>query len=123
MKTINFITSHCEDIVEQDYKYTLGVIEFLFCYLCLKQFADIEIYIISTNKRYGYKSRKVIEEEVYETDSQFPIKVVDSKYVRTLIRSGQFKVCGHFRLQPCGIGKQKLRLIWISEHFRENIIF
>lgn len=109
-----------EDIVEQDYKYTMGVVEFLFRYLCFKQFADIEIYIISTNKRYGYKSRKVIEEEVYETDSKFPIKVVDSKYVRTLIRSGQFKVCGHFRLQPCGIGKQKLRLIWISEHVREK---
>lgn len=115
-----FNKSLVSDMADQDTKYTWGIVEFLFRYLCFKQFADIEIYIISTNKPYGYKSRKVIGEEVYETDSKFPIKVVDSKYIRTLIRSGQFKVSGHFRLQPYGIGKQNLRLIWVSEHVREK---
>jgi hypothetical protein len=29
------------------------------------------------------------------------------------------EVCGHFRWQPCGVGKQYLKLIWISEHIRQ----
>ena len=28
------------------------------------------------------------------------------------------EVSGHFRWQPCGVGRQQLKLIWIDEHIR-----
>ncbi len=108
------------DKAELDSKYVEGIVEFLLRYLCFKQFGNVEVFVVSTNKGYGYKHKKIIDEEVYETESKFPVKIVDSKYIRTLIRSGQFRVRGHFRLQPSGIGKQNLRLIWVSEHVREK---
>lgn len=108
------------DLKQKDDDYKRATVELLFRYLCFKQFANLEIYRISTNKSLGYQAKRLIGEEQYESDFRFPVKIIDSKYIRTLIRSGQFKVRGFFRLQPCGPGFSKVKLIWINEHIRNK---
>jgi hypothetical protein len=52
---------------------------------------------------------------------------VDVVYVNSLwnvgsIGLGEFKVRGHFRLQPCGIGRGQIKLIFINEFVKTHYI-
>ncbi len=49
----------------------------------------------------------------YVNDTGSDIRIYNSKWFTTLIKSDEFKVHGHFRLQPYKKGK---KLIWISDY-------
>lgn len=51
----------------------------------------------------------------YENKLPFHVTTIDSSYFTTLIKSGEFKVRGHFRLQPHGPLRCDRKLIWINE--------
>lgn len=108
------------DQIQKDNAYIYVYAGILFRYLCFKQFAELEIYRISTDKTHGYQAKRTIGSEQYQSEFRFPVKIIDSKYIRTLIRTGQFKVRGFFRLQPFGPGLSKVKLIWIAEHLRNK---
>lgn len=51
-----------------------------------------------------------------------PLKIInaDINYNTTVIHKGQFNVSGHFRLQPCGEGRKKHKLIFINEFVKSG---
>lgn len=57
----------------------------------MKQFDALHFEIISCNTKQGLKPIKIINGETYRTEG-LAVKIVDCKYVRTLIRTGQFKL-------------------------------
>lgn len=69
------------------------------------------------------KERKAdLNKEKYASEIEMPIKIVDSTWFTTLIKSNAFKVSGHFHLQLYGIGLKEKKLIWISEYIKDGIV-
>jgi hypothetical protein len=57
---------------------------------------------------------------IYNNKTNTNIQVIDSTWFTTLVKSDAFKVRGHFRLQPCGDGKSKRKLVWINEFNKDG---
>ncbi len=74
------------------------------------KFADIEVKILPPNKVVKDINCK------YVNDTRSSIQFLNSTWFTTLIRSDNFKVRGHFRLQPKKVdGEWTQQLIWINE--------
>jgi len=82
----------------------------LFLLLTIYYFAEIETKTIEQGK-----SRKaIVGSEKCINETQVPIQVINSNWFTNIYRSEGFNVSGHFRLQPCGEGSKKRKLIWIN---------
>jgi hypothetical protein len=82
--------------------------------LCFFFLAENEEITVQPKQRFGTKkSGKLIN------SLPFPITVVNNNWNVTSIRTEGFPVSGHFRLQPCGTGRQSHKLILI-EPFTKN---
>lgn len=81
--------------------------------LSYKKYGETQTILIAA----GFK-RQVPEEgdEILVNKAPFPISHLDSSWFRTIIRTEGFKVRGHFRLQPCGVGRKERELIYIQPY-------
>lgn len=86
----------------------LGVVFYMF-----KSYACVETKIIEPHSRIKDIGCKYINE------TSLPITYLDSKWFTNLVRSGAFKVRGHFRLQPKKAdGVWTRELIWINDFLK-----
>lgn len=81
------------------------------------EYAETETIILDSAQKKSYKA--IIGGEKMTSRNGLPLKIIDSKYFRNIIRTEGFKVRGHFRMQPYGPGLSKKKLIWIDE-FEKN---
>lgn len=56
----------------------------------------------------------------YKNETKLPVTILDSKWFTTLVKSDEFKVRGHFRLQPCGEGHKDRKLIWVNDFMKHG---
>lgn len=85
-------------------------IDMVLDYLCLRQWAEIEIAEVKTTQKKEVKRKKRTEIVVEDGVNYF---IFDSKWFTEICNNNEFVVSGHFRLQPYGDGSR--RLIWINE--------
>lgn len=88
---------------------------------CAMTLVSVELFL-----KYGKTETVVVESgkanrkgKVYEVKNLcgYPIKYIDSSWVREIVRLEGFKVSGHFRMQPCKVdGVPTYRLIYINEY-------
>ncbi len=95
----NFMEPNLED-------YTDMVLD----YLCLRQWAEVQMGKVSTTVKKDIKKNKKIQTI---TESGLEFYIFDSKWFTEISNDNSFQVSGHFRLQPYGDGTRKL--IWINE--------
>lgn len=79
-------------------------------YLCLRQWAEVELKKISTSVKNEVKKNNKTK---IVTESGLDYYLFDSKWYTEISNDESFQVSGHFRLQPYGDGTRKL--IWINE--------
>lgn len=82
--------------------------------LMFRAYADVEIKQLLPGKKI-----KDIDCN-YKNETKLPITILDSKWFTTLVKSDEFKVRGHFRLQPCGEGHKDRKLIWVSDFMKHG---
>ncbi len=91
-----------EDYIVDDYhKKFFQILIFL-------KYTEPDVKIIPSGKKVGTKKHG------YFNLTTNDIQVVDSTWNTTVIRTEGFSVDGHLRLQPCGEGRKKRKLIWIE---------
>jgi hypothetical protein len=78
------------------------------------KYAQIETKMLPANK----KVKDIACKYVNQTD--YNIEYVNSTWFTNLVKSNGFKVRGHFRLQPCGVGMRDHKLIWISDFQKQG---
>lgn len=93
----------CMEVNLRDY------IDMVLDYLCLRQWAEVELGKVSTIAKKEPKKKKA--QEVAKPGLDY------YKWYTEISNDESFKVSGHFRLQPYGDGTK--RLIWINE-FTKN---
>lgn len=97
----------CMEVNLRDY------IDMVLDYLCLRQWAEVELGKVSTIAKMETNKKKAQK----VSNPGLAYYVFDSKWYTEISNNESFKVSGHFRLQPYGDGIR--RLIWINE-FTKN---
>lgn len=98
---INGLISNIED--QKDWLYG-HVMFYLF-----KRYAEIETKILEPHKKIRDINCK------YLNEIDLPITYIDSRWFTTIVKSEGFKVRGHFRFQPFGVGLKDRKIIWIED--------
>lgn len=86
----------------------------LFEVLVFIKYAQIQVKEVPAGKKVKDFNCK------YVNDTPSDIRILDSTWFTTLVKSEAFKVRGHFRLQPCGEGLKDKKLIWISDYEKQG---
>lgn len=81
------------------------------------EFSDQITEVLMPNENNG-KSRK---QGKIINSTPHPFTIVNSKWNTTTIRGTGFKVSGHWRLQPCGVGLKDVKLIFIEEYKKDGL--
>lgn len=100
---------NCHEVNLRDY------IDMVLDYLCLRQWAEIEISEIKTKQKKESKNKNKSKIVTVDGISYF---IFDSKWFTEICNNNEFIVSGHFRLQPYGDGSR--RLIWINEFVKHG---
>lgn len=118
-KAMNLNLSYSFDCMENEPNYGRSFpVQTVVTFLLFKNYAELETKTIEKGK----ERKAVLNKEKYVTELDIPIKIIDSTWFTTLIKSDAFKVSGHFRLQPYGEGMKQRRLIWIEEYIKGGIV-
>ncbi len=83
--------------------------DFVYKFLCFFYLTENNEEIINAKKVHGTRKTGKIS-----NDFNFPVTLVTSKWNTTTIRTESFGVRGHFRVQPCGTGRQNYEIIFIE---------
>ena len=89
-------------------------IDMVLDYLCLRQWAEVQLKKVSTTVK---RDVKKVKKTLTITESGLDYFIFDSKWYTEISNDESFQVSGHFRLQPYGDGTK--RLSWINE-FTKN---
>lgn len=102
------LLDNCMEINIQDY------IDMVLDYLCLRQWAEVQI-----GKRSTYIKKTIKKDKKNHIVNELGLDyyLFDSKWYTEISNNESFLVSGHFRLQPYGDGTKKM--IWINE-FSKN---
>lgn len=99
----------CMEVNIRDY------IDMVLDYLCLRQWAEVQLGKVSTTVKKDIKNNKKTQ-TVIKTGLDYYL--FDSKWYTEISNDESFQVSGHFRLQPYGDGTRKL--IWINEYTKNG---
>ncbi len=64
----------------------------------------------------GEQRRVKLNGEKFINSSKNDIEIIDSTYFTKIIRTGEFGVSGHFRVQRHGIGNSETKIVFIEEY-------
>lgn len=103
------LLDNCVEVNLRDY------INMVLDYLCLRQWAEVQLGERSTIVKKEIKKNKKI---LTVTESGLDFYIFDSKWYTEISNDESFQVSGHFRLQPYGDGIR--RLIWINEFTKKG---
>jgi hypothetical protein len=91
------------------YYYQLVILFELF-----RKYAQVETRILQP------KSKAELFKCNYHNQSDYSVEIMNSTWFTTLVKSEEFKVRGHFRLQPCGEAFKDRKLVWIKDFKKEG---
>lgn len=98
-----------------DHPDSLEIEEFMYKLMCFFYLTDNDEMIIPAGKTHGTrKTGKVLN------DFKFPVTMVNSRWNTATIRTEQFGVRGHFRIQPCGKARSEYELIFIEPFIKHG---
>jgi len=117
-ESLSFIADDLEFYIEKDLAFE-RFINYAFNILLFMQFAEIET-VITEGKPSKGKSKVKFNNEKFLNESKIQIEIIDSNWFKRLIRTGAFKVKGHFRLQPYGTLNLLRKLIWIDDYTKNG---
>ena len=91
--------------------------DYLYRLMCFMYLSDVEEIILQPGQKIGTKKTGKLINEI-----KHPLIIVNSKWNITSIRTEGFTVSGHFRLQPWGEGRSKVRVQWIDPFEKKGYI-
>ncbi len=83
--------------------------EFIYKLMCFFYLTENDELIVAPGKTHGTKKQGKLLNNL-----EVPVTVVNSRWNTTVIRTEQFGVRGHFRVQPCGEGRKNYEIIFID---------
>jgi len=101
-------------ITDESNENVMGMFDLVLVYHLFKKYAPLE-ETLSLRER---KDR----DDFPEVKTNQKVTYYDCSWYTTIVRNEGFSVRGHFRLQPCGKGKQNKKLIFIHEFQKHGYV-
>lgn len=110
------LAPHLEGAPEEDVRTSINMYYYQTTILfeLFRKYAEVEIKVLQP------KAKAKLFQCKYYNDNDCSIEIMDSTWFTTLIKSEEFKVRGHFRLQPCGQAFAERKLVWIKDFTKEG---
>jgi hypothetical protein len=93
-----------------------GFVQIVTKVLIFLELTNPEILVVAPGKKH---SQAPIG---YTNTAARSVFVVDSTWNKFIVRTEGFGVRGHFRVQPCGVRNEDLRLVWISAFEKKGYV-
>tara|TARA_R110002126_G_scaffold193388_4_gene341745 strand:- start:527 stop:1474 length:948 start_codon:yes stop_codon:yes gene_type:complete len=105
-----------EDYAEQQGEDWYGKIhDYVMSFLLFYNFTETEIQIMH-GKDTGKQRRIKLEDEKFINESKNDIEIIDLTYFTKIIRTGEFGVSGHFKVQHYGVGNNESKIIYVDNY-------
>lgn len=108
------IKEYLSDTAKKNNITWLSVLSDIFAMILFMRYCEVETKEIKAESKGYHVNCK------YVNETKQKIEVLDSTWFTTIIRSGAFKVGGHFRMQPYGKNLSQRKLIWIAPFEKEG---
>ncbi len=92
--------------------------DYVMSFLLFYNFTESETHIIHGVDS-GLSRRLKLNDEKFLNETKNNIEIIDLTYFTKLIRTGEFEVSGHFRIQHFGQGNSEAKIIFI-ENYKKN---
>jgi hypothetical protein len=103
------ITMDREKLIEHFYSKFLVVVTYL-------ELTEVTLNVLQGGGSYGTKKEGKIK-----NDTRNKYILVNTNWNVTTIRLDEFSVRGHFRLQPCGVGRKNYKYVYIEPYTKGGI--
>jgi hypothetical protein len=113
MKSLEILIRSMEE------KITENLIDYIYSFLLFYNFTETDnkiIHGIDTEKQRRIK----IDDKKYINQSKNNIEIIDTTYFTKIIRTGEFGVSGHFRVQHYGENNSDAKIIYIDHYKKEG---
>ena len=110
------LISHLKEASEEEMRSTINAYYYRIVVLfeLFRKYGQVEIKVLQPKMKADLFKCK------YHNQSDYTFEIMDSTWFTTLVKSDEFKVRGHFRLQPHGEGFKDRKLIWIKDFKKEG---
>jgi hypothetical protein len=81
-----------------------------------------KVEVVKVAPQYKVRYGKGGDDKLFNDTGLNNVYMVNASWNKIIIVEGDFKVRGHFRVQPCGTGRKDFRLIWINEFSKGSFI-
>lgn len=98
----------------KDYDRYAGILGDILLFMNFLEYAPIETKEVGANKRVKDLNVK------YCNQTETNVRIIDSKWFTTLIKTQGFGVRGHLRLQAVGPGKREKRFVWVTDYVKKG---
>lgn len=92
--------------------------DYVMSFLLFYNFTEVETHIIHGADT-GQQRRLKLNDEKFLNETKNNIEIIDITYFTKLIRTGEFGVSGHFRVQHFGQGNSEAKIIFI-DNYKKN---
>jgi hypothetical protein len=111
-------TINMQDDVSPDVRQEMmNVAEELIRLLIFINLSDVEFIHLPPSRKVGTR-----KSGSFKNDTKLNITVVDSSWNKFIIRTEEFNVKGHLRLQACGVNFSERKLTWINPYKKEGYV-
>tara|TARA_R110002050_G_scaffold297339_1_gene458596 strand:+ start:18060 stop:19031 length:972 start_codon:yes stop_codon:yes gene_type:complete len=108
------------DYSEQEGRSWYGKIhDYVMSFILFYNYTETETKVIHGIDS-GEQRRIKLNGEKFINSSKNDIEIIDSTYFTKMIRTGEFGVRGHFRVQSHGIGNSETKIIFIEKYKKEG---
>lgn len=89
--------------------------DYVMSFILFYNFTEAETHIVH-GKETGHPRRLKLNDEKFLNETLNNIEIIDITYFTKLIRTGEFGVTGHFRVQHFGVGNSEAKIVFIDSY-------
>jgi hypothetical protein len=89
--------------------------DYVMSFILFYNFTETETHIVH-GKETGMSRRLKLNDEKFLNETLNNVEIIDITYFTKLIRTGEFSVSGHFRVQHFGVGNNNAKIVFIESY-------
>ena len=111
------------DCYGDDYNKSLGgggdwygnIFDYVMSFILFYNYTETDTHIIHGTES-GHSRRLKLNDEKFLNETSNDVEIIDVTYFTKVIRTGEFGVTGHFRIQHYGTGLSESKIIFIDDY-------
>lgn len=105
--------------LQEDRAWYGKIHDYVMSFILFYNYTETETHIIHGTGSGKFRRLK-IKDEKFINDTTNNVEIIDVNYFTKIIRTGEFEVNGHFKVQHFGIGNNEAKIIYIDDYKKKG---